>query len=443
MKKISIAIAALLLALSSTGLYAQGKFGADSAECIKYLSFYREYFKQKSYNEAIPNWRKAFSLCPPTANQNMLVDGATLLRKLISSNSKNPVYKAKLVDSLMLVHDLRIEYYPKYAVTARNNKGLDMANYLKDDAERLFNGYNEIIEANREQTKPQILLFDLDAAIELFKLGSVDEETIINIYERNMEYLALSPEKTEADADIKSKIKTDMENLFVSSKVADCDKLIELYTPRFEANPQDVELAGKIVRFMATADDCMNNNLFISAATLMHQSAPSASSAYMLYRLNSSNGNVDLALKYIEEAIASEDSDAATDAEYYYELAVYCYKSGRALKAEQAARNVIPNAASGELKGKAYMLLGSIWGNVRCEGNDIQKRAPYWVAVDFLEKAKAADPSLAADANKQIAQFKQYYPQTADAFMFDILDGQSYEVSCNGFRATTTVRTQK
>lgn len=258
-----------------------------------------------------------------------------------------------------------------------------------------------------------------------------------------MEYLALSPEKTEADADIKSKIKTDMENLFVSSKVADCDKLIELYTPRFEANPQDVELAGKIVRFMATADDCMNNDLFISAVTLMHESAPSASSAYMLYRLNSSNGNVDLALKYIEEAIASEDSDAATDAEYYYELAVYCYKSGRALKAEQAARNVIPNAASGELKGKAYMLLGSIWGNVRCEGNDIQKRAPYWVAVDFLEKAKAADPSLAADANKQIAQFKQYYPQTADAFMFDILDGQSYEVSCNGFRATTTVRTQK
>lgn len=443
MKKLSIAIAALFLTLGSTGLFAQGKFGADSAECIKYLSFYREYFKQKSYDEAIPNWRKAFNICPPTANQNMLVDGATLLRKLISANSKNPVYKAKLVDSLLLVHDLRIQYYPKYAVTARNNKGLDMANYLKDDADRLYKGYNEIIEANKELTKPQILLFDLDAAIELFKVGSVDEEEIINVYERNIEYLALSPEKTEADTEIKGKIKTDMENLFVSSKVADCDKLIELYNPRFEANPQDVELAGKIVRFMATAEDCMDNSLFIAAATLMHESAPSASSAYMLYKLNSTTGNVDFAVKYLEEAIASEDSDAATDAEYYYELAVYCYKSGRALKAEQAARNAVPNAASSELKAKAYMLLGSIWGNVRCEGNDIQKRAPYWVAVDYLEKAKAADPSLAADVNKQIAQFKQYYPQTADAFMFDVLDGQSYEVSCGGFRATTTVRTQK
>ena len=42
-----------------------------------------------------------------------------------------------------------------------------------------------------------------------------------------------------------------------------------------------------------------------------------------------------------------------------------------------------------------------------------------------------------------INQFKVYYPQTAEAFMYDITDGQSYTVSCGGMRATTTVRTQK
>ena len=47
----------IVMALSSTSVFAQGKYGADSANCIKYLSFYKDYFKQKSYNEALPNWR--------------------------------------------------------------------------------------------------------------------------------------------------------------------------------------------------------------------------------------------------------------------------------------------------------------------------------------------------------------------------------------------------
>ena len=91
MKRLIIAIASMAMMLGSTAAFAQGKYGADSAECIKYLSYYKEYFKQKSYKEATPNWRKAFELCPPTANQTMLVDSATLMRKLIGENSKNPV----------------------------------------------------------------------------------------------------------------------------------------------------------------------------------------------------------------------------------------------------------------------------------------------------------------------------------------------------------------
>ena len=138
MKKSVLLIAIIVMALSSTSLFAQGKYGADSANCIKYLSFYKEYYKQKSYDEAIPNWREAFNRCPATANQNMLVDGTVLMRRLISKNAKNPVYKAKLVDSLMMIHDARIANYPKYAVVARNNKGLDLANYIQNDPERLY-----------------------------------------------------------------------------------------------------------------------------------------------------------------------------------------------------------------------------------------------------------------------------------------------------------------
>lgn len=432
----------IVMALSSTSVFAQGKYGADSANCIKYLSFYKDYFKQKSYNEALPNWREAFKRCPPTANQTMLVDGTTLMRKLISQNSKNPVYREKLVDSLMMIHDIRIANYPKYAVTARNNKGLDLANYVQNDTERLYKEYGEIIAGNKTKTKPTILLFYFDSAVELYKNGSLDEEEIIGVYEGCMELLSKMDPKDAADKEMVDDMKVKIEELFASNNIADCDKLIELYTPKFEADPQNIELAEKIVRFMSAADGCTDNALFISAATSIHKSNPTHASAYTLYKLNASTGKSAEAVKYLQEAIDREDSDAAQDAEYYYELAVYNFKCGNNLAAEQAAKKVIPLATTSEIKGKTYMLIGTIWGGVRCDGNDIAKRAPYWVAVDYFERAKAADPELATEANKRINEYKKYYPLTADAFMFGVNDGETYQVSCGGFKANTTVRTQ-
>lgn len=442
MKRTGFIIAMIVMALSSTSVFAQGKYGADSANCIKYLSFYKDYFKQKSYNEALPNWREAFKRCPPTANQTMLVDGTTLMRKLISQNSKNPVYREKLVDSLMMIHDIRIANYPKYAVTARNNKGLDLANYVQNDPERLYKEYSEIIAGNKTKTKPTILLFYFDSAVELYKNGSLDEEEIIGVYEGCMELLSKMDPKDAADKEMVDDMKVKIEELFASNNIADCDKLIELYTPKFEADPQNIELAEKIVRFMSAADGCTDNALFISAATSIHKSNPTHASAYTLYKLNASTGKSAEAVKYLQEAIDREDSDVAQDAEYYYELAVYNFKCGNNLAAEQAAKKVIPLATTSEIKGKTYMLIGTIWGGVRCDGNDIAKRAPYWVAVDYFERAKAADPELAAEANKRINEYKKYYPLTADAFMFGVNDGETYQVSCGGFKANTTVRTQ-
>lgn len=443
MKKLSILIAAAVMILSSTQVFAQGKYGADSATCIQYLSYYKEYYKQKSYAEATPNWRKAFEVCPPTANQTFLVDGTALYRKLITANAKNPIYKAQLVDTLMMIHDLRIQYYPKKAVVARNNKGLDMANYIKDDYQTLFKGYNEIIDSNLEETKAQIFLFDLNAAIELYKVGMLDEEQVIEVYERNSELLSMVKAANPTEQETNDKIKTDLENLFVASKVASCDKLQALFTPRLEADPKNGELAQKIVKIMASAEDCLDNALFIKAATTMYESNPNAGSAYMLYQLNANTGKVDLAIKYINEAINSPELSASEKAQYLYELAVYTYKSDRKAAAIDAARKAVATAEDATLKGKAYLLMGTIWGSVRCEGNEMQTRAPYWVAVDNLELAKKADPSLASEVNNMIAKFRQYYPAAADAFMFDLRDGQEYTVSCGGLRAVTTVKTQK
>ena len=95
------------------------------------------------------------------------------------------------------------------------------------------------------------------------------------------------------------------------------------------------------------------------------------------------------------------------------------------------------------VRGDCYMLIGNIWAATSCGGGEIERRAPYWVAVDFYQKAKAANEDLTAEANERIASCSRYFPQTAEAFMYDLTAGQSYTVSCGGMTAVTTVRTQK
>ena len=442
MKKFVLLISVAAMALiGSSKVSAQGKYGADSVECIKYLSYYTEYYKQKNYDAALPNWRQAYKYCPPTSRYSMLSDGTTLLRNLIQKNQNNPVYKEQLVDSLMTLYNQRVQYWPKYATSSLNNMALDMYNYMKDEPAKLLEGLTEIIAQTKSQTRPNIFLFQLNTAVDLYKKGMLDPETVISVYETGAQYLSEVKPKNDVEARSIEKTLTDFESIFITSQVASCDNLIALFTPRLEADPQNLDLSKNIVRMMSLTEGCMDNDLFLNAVQTVYNLEPSYSSAYYLYRLYSSRSDFDNAVKYMEEAINSVDSDTVTDAGYYFELAAFSFKNGKNAKAYEAAQKAVeldPTVA-----GKAYMLMGTIWGSTICGGNEVERRAPYWVAVDFMTKAKNADPALADEANNYIRQYANYYPAASEAFMYDVVDGQSYTVSCGGMRAVTTVRTQK
>ncbi len=440
MKKFILVILTLSATLAGTNVFAQGKYGRDSAQCVTNLSFYKEYFKQKNYDESLPSWRKAYSVCPPTANQNLLIDGTTLMRRLITANAKDAKYRAALVDSLLTLHDLRARYYTQYAVTALNNKGVDLSNYVKNDPQKLYDGFEGIIANNQEQTRATVLLFDLQAAIDLFQAGGLDAETVINAYQRNTELLEKATPANDSEKEQIANVKNDMGSLFAASKVASCDNLLELYTPRLAADPDNLQLAQSIVKTMSMTDGCDNNDLFLQAVTTMNRLDPSASSSYYLFRLHGARGNVDEAIVYMENALASDDVEDTRKADWTYELATFCFKNGKSSQAFEYATKVA--AENDALAGKAYFLIGNIWGSTRCGGNEIERRAPYWVACDYMNKAKAADPSLTDEANRYISQYSVYFPETAEAFMYDITKGQSYTVVCGGMRATTTVRTR-
>lgn len=426
----------IAMAVMSLPCLAQGKYGADSAECIKYLSYYKEYFKQRNFDDAAPSWKSAYKLCPPQASYNLYVDGATIVRRLIAKAGKDEAHKKALIDTLMELYDIRVANYPKYAVASRNNKGMDVHNFVKDDDKRVYDITKEIIDANGAKTKGDIYVYNLEAAIALFNAGKMSAEDILDTYQKSLEAIESAEPLDETS-------KTALEGLFATSKVASCEDLLALFTPKFQADPENLQLVNSILKMMAYADDCINNDLYLRAAATKYRLDPNAAAAYALYRLNAAQGNTAEAIRYMEESIASDETDVLVDIDYTFQLATYCFKSGRSARAFDLAKNVLSMDTDGKFTGKAYFLIGQIWSACNCaDGDEMERRAPYWVAIDYFIKAKAADETLAEEANKFIGQYSKYYPQTADAFMYNLTKGESYTARCGGMVAVTTVRTQ-
>ena len=437
MKKFIILTLTLLLVVPA---FAQGRYGKDSAECVKYLSYYSEMVKQNNLKDAAPFWRQAFSICPPTANQNMLINGQKILRYEIAQTKKDPARYRELVDTLLMLNDIRAEYYPKNAVKSKDNKALDVVNYYGSDYEMQYKLLTEILNDIKGEASPVVFVKQMEAAVNMYKNEKLTAEDVMNNYTTISGYL---DGKIDSSNDPKYRgAKQDVETHLINSGVASCDNLVALYTPRFEANPNDEALLTNMVK-MLSKSECMNTDLFLKSIVALNEINPTASSVYGLYRLYSSRDENTNAAEALERAISLlNPEDVQTRSDYLFELATYYFKKcGKAAPAVAKAREAAElNEA---YKGKANLLIGTIWGAQKCGGDEVSSRAHFWVAVDYLQRAAAADPEVAEEANTLAAQYRRYFPKTEDAFFQDITEGSAYTVSCSGMTERTTVRTNK
>ena len=437
MKKLTfILLAAVALFAGQNIVSAQGKYGADSAECIKYLSYYQEYWKQKNYDSALPNWRKAYSVCPATASQNMFIHGTRLMTRQLDK-IKDPAMRSAIIDTIITLQDQRMATYPKKRQEILNNKGQYMINYRGSDSKYIYENLSVIVDQLGSNTSGSILVNLLQSGIALYRENKLTADDVIGLYDKVSEAINGAKAKSDAEIEDNAKAKATIESIFADSKVASCDNLIAIFGPRYEADPNNLALVSNIVKLMNTADDCASNDLYLKAVTSMYKLDPSYRSAYALFRLNSARGNIADAGKYLEEAIASPESDDATDAQYCYELAAFAYKNGLRGKAADAARKAIE--LDNGFAGKAYMILGNLWASATCT-DDVDKYARFWAATDYYQKARNADPSIADDVASAISGVARYYPEASEIFMYDLQAGQSYTVSCGGMSASTTVR---
>lgn len=421
------------------GIAQTGKFGntpQDSSECVKNLSLYQEFFKQNNYSDALEPWKNSLKLCPKYS-VSLYINGIKMYKSFIDKE-KDKARRDKLIDSLEVIYDLRIQHFGDEG-NVLGKKGVDMAMYRESKTKEAFETLKKSFELQGNKSEPNTLVFLYKTLFALYKEGKATKEEMLEWYPRLSEVAKFNIAKAEKP-DVKESYKTTHENLdALFSPVAECPDLIKLYTPKFLAGPTDTTLLETITRIL-DKKECTKEDLYFKAATALVALKPSAEAYYNVGITAVQNNNCNDAIEHFKKAAElAQDDEMKVKANL---KAAQCYlKNGQYSSVRTYAQKAIAaNANSGE----AYMLIGDAYAASAesCGDNECNKKAAFWAAVDKYAKARSVDPGQSENAGNKIASYSRHFPGKESCFFYNITEGSSYTVGC-WINETTTVRFAK
>jgi len=434
---VTISLLFALPAFTQKGIEDGSKYGKgqDSIDCIKNLSLYREFFKHSNYRDAITPWRKVFGSCP-ASSERMYVEGITMYRSLIESES-NPARQQQLIDTMLLIYDRRIEYFGGEG-NVLGRKGIDLLRYRREevaDVDQAYGFLKRSIELEKNKSRDAVMVTFINASVTLNQKGKINDNQAIEDYFMVTEIIDGLLGKSSAWPRAKNSI----DDLMLGSGLLTCEALDRYFEPQYEANKTDRDFLENVIRFYSSAQ-CDMANVYVNASEQMYKIAPGPESAHQLAKLFIAKSDYNKAAQYLQMAVIGENIDDETRATWFYELAVVSLANKDYCDAIVWAKEAIARKSD---YGKAYIVLGD--AIVFCRdnlGDDFEQRTAFWVAADKYTKAKSVDPSVTADANKKLNDYASQYPNHEEVFFRDLKDGDSYLVK-GCINEYTTVRSRK
>ncbi len=434
-KRILVLVAGLIIALSFGSVTnAQdkiSKYGEDSISCVRNTSLYREFVKQKNFQDAISPWRLVYTLCP-ISSKNIYIDGIKIYKGFIKKE-KDAITKEKDIDSLFLVYKKRIEYFGKEGFV-KGRMGVDMLRYRKDSVALAYSYLENSVKAQGKSTEDAVSVTFMQSSVFLYKNDKLDKSTLVDNFfyiektlKERLEYLKGKGKGKKYIDRTENAIKS-VTSYFMDSGAADCEILIPYFTTKFEETPEDIELLKNITRLLNSAD-CVDSELFFNASKKLYSLEPSAEAAYNIAKLALKKNDIPQCVKYYLEGIEKQE-DSIAKAKYYYELGVITYSQEGDL--QKARRYAYKSIEFDEKSGNPYILVGNIYAaaSKSCGTDNFERGAVYWVAVDKYIKAKNVDPEVTERANSAINAYSKHFPNKEDGFFHNVHKGDAYTVGC-------------
>ncbi len=408
--------------------------------------FLKEALDSKNFDEATKHFNDLVANAPGAASATFQ-RGAILYKNKIN-RAKSLAEKNALVDSLIMVYDLRLEHFasdPKYgAVYILDLKARDYAQYKPRDREGMRETYMEALkaaEASAQGMKVDLAYQYFMALTQDYEVDEVVAEDVLAAYDW------LSPLFDAAMSDDANvKYAEGFQNAFAASSAASCENLEPLFMRKFEAAPDDADLLARMVAILGRRN-CTTSEFYVTIAEKLYSIQPNANSAMGLAAIFQNKGEYDKAVQYLEDALAAETDASARETLLSRIALIYMAAGNMPKAANYAQQSLKASEDSHDNDGVALFILAQAYSASAgsCSGFDAQ--AIYWVAYDTITRAlasfSASEQSYVEPARAMQSSFRSYFPTSEEIFFQELKAGGSYRVNCGLVHGiNTTVRTR-
>lgn len=473
----------LFMTLAVSCLYAQNgitndnRFGVgeDSIKCLENIFLVNQALKPKNpsyetYVQTYPLWKEIFTNYP-VARVDTYNNGITLLKGLIAKET-DPQKKADYIEELMAVYDQELKYLDKLqeitksTLSEGNILGKKAIDYMQivpnanpDSIYSMLAKSVAIEKGNSEFNitaqfmKQSALKYkrDKDAhgeqIIEDYLNASVYIVEVLDKYNERIEfynnrYKELQDPKDSLRAEGYGKnidnariSRSNIDAYFINSGAASCEDLNNIYAAKIEENKDNIDYLNKVISVMSMLK-CTDQDTYLLASEYSLAHAPTSKAAMGCGYRYFKRGDIDKAMELFDQAIELETS-ATNKADMCYKVGAVHYSLKNYSKARAYALKAIENNSK---FGMPYILIAQCYAATPNWSSDpIMSKCTYFAALDKLYRAKAVDPSVKKEADKFIASYSTYTPETTDLFMKGYKTGDAVTIG-GWINERTTIR---
>jgi tetratricopeptide (TPR) repeat protein len=414
-------------------------------QMLEPVSIYQENVKQykaskdsRYLEEAYPFWQQIVANCPKQSKN--LYNNGTNIMKVKIAKAKDDAEREALIDELLRMYDIRIANYGEAAkYTAK--KALDLEEILKENGlDRYYPLYDQAVKMDGELEAAYLVKY-MEATINYVRAGKAEPTLVVDNYDIASEKLEDELQKFVDDSVKSATIRGYIAGVEAAfSPYATCDQLVEIYSKKFEADPENVDLLKKITNIMSKKG-CTDQPLFFSATENLYRLEPTPSTALNMGQMCLQKKQYSKAVEYLSDAVKGVETQKDK-----YKAYLYLGHAYNGNKSFSAARNAYNSAAEVDrTKGEPYRYIALLYASSSSSATEdnVNGRSVYWAAVDKLQRSKSVDPSEenVEACNKLIGQFSAHFPKQTDAFMAGLENGNRFTVP-GWVGESTTVRTR-
>lgn len=407
-------------------------------------SLYREFFKQNDFKSALPHWKIIYQGYPKSTPQ-IYIDGLKMYESMMDKALDSKTKHAYL-DTVMMIYDKRM----KYMDNVGELMGRKAAKYLEtvltlelsdEELKKSINtGYGfaekSINEAGANSEAAVMVLY-MQSTKRLFAYNQFPKGKVIENYEK-LSSIIDEQLKNDSLKEKAAQAAPIIDQIVESSGAMDCPTMIDLYTAKFNQNPNDIAQIKKMVK-MLRKEKCTDSEIYEKAAEKAYELEPNAEAAFNMANMFVKKNNTEKATSYYEKAY-TEETDPANKATYYYYAGMYALQNGKIQQARTMANEAI------KLKNdycEAYMLLGEVYAQASksFSSDEFEKVTVFWLAVDNYEKASRF-ATCKSDGDSKANFYRNYFPNKEEVFFRSLSEGSRYTVA-GWINETTTVRAKR